>query len=222
MTLPCSVRWLQNTARQTNWPTDGSDHKKAKRQVSERQRQSVTSDEWKLSVEEKKERVWWAEEDQQRSGRNRNSHVSWVFSDKSSALLVCFPSWYLLTNSTKECFSCSDVHSKLRKSIKGDEKTDLHHKTRGNRAPAQTFCSTKHQASFIGYVGPEGCFNSTWAVLECPHPIAASVKAATGLCGGWWELFYIINNQYLWLHIRVTPEATDDRVSVSVPWLAVV
>lgn len=33
------------------------------------------------------------------------------------------------------------------------------------------------------------------------------------------EKFYIINNRYLWLHIKLTPEATDDR-AMSSCWVA--
>lgn len=46
-----------------------------------------------------------------------------------------------------------------------------------------------------------------------------SVQARAGSCGGWEGKFYIINNQYLWLHITLTPEATDDRLLLSAPRL---
>lgn len=40
------------------------------------------------------------------------------------------------------------------------------------------------------------------SIVENPNPIAATAcRALSGLCGGWGEKFYIINNQY-WLHFK--------------------
>lgn len=48
VTLPFLVRLLKKTVRQTDWPTDGSDHKKENKQVSE---PSEIWEEGMLSVE---------------------------------------------------------------------------------------------------------------------------------------------------------------------------
>lgn len=67
------------------------------------------------------------------------------------------------------------------------------------------------------------------AVLTSPEQLwrtqiklqPCSVQAPTGLCGGWGEKFYRINNQYLWLQIKLTPEASDEGALLYVPWLAI-
>lgn len=89
------------------------------------------------------------------------------------------------SNSTIKCFSCSDVHSYFRKSIKGDEKTDLKYKTRRRKQTERHTGRHSVQPSirpFIGDVEPRSRFNKRLNTSgEANRNAACCVQASTAL-----------------------------------------